>query len=438
MSSNQLGEKNSQELIEIFKSIPNSVTSLILGRNSLGKRSNGELVAIFNELPKNLSSLDLRRNNLSDKNNSEWLEIFNILPKTLSSLDLSGNFSKKSNEELMILLNALPNHVSSLNLSASFLGDKTEEQLVKIIKAVPNTVTSLNLSENNLNSTTLAKILNALPRSVSSLDLSGNEFAKKTSNELVNFFIILPFHIHNIQLDDCLFNVDDFLLGQSENSAAIKRAVERLLTAIQQALTDENCSFVDMFYTDFSNFLIEIDARKKAIFIKELLAQNTPWALVAAALTQQERIPVFYEEDAIPVDQANTHAEICAFSVISYYIQALHHANADDHIKTFCWGRLWHMQHEYPESIVFTTANDFIRNNTSSAQLYLTKLFPTYSAMRHDFDKPQEGAKTGPMLQTKELSLPQRFFHHKHDKLAPCEQALKKFEKLSVPTLRTG
>ncbi|WP_232002618.1 hypothetical protein [Legionella sainthelensi] len=413
--------------------MPKSVVSLMLGSNGLGKKSSGELVAILNELPNNLSSLDLRRNNLRDKNSSEWLEIFNALPKTLSSVDLSGNFSKKSNEELMILLNVLPNHVSSLNLSASFLGDKTEEQLVNIIKALPSTVTSLNLSENNLNSITFAKILNALSPSVSSLDLSGNEFVKKTSNELINFFISLPSRIHNIQLDDSLFNVDDFLLAQSGSSAATQRAVERLLTAIQQPLTDENCSFAEILYTDFSSFPIEIDARKKALIIIELLAQNTPWALVAAALIQQERIPVFYEEDAIPVEQSNAHAEICAFSAISYYIQALHHPDADDHNKTFCWGRLWHMQHEYPEGSVFTTVNDFIRNNSSSAELYLTKLFPNYNAMRHNFDKHQEEVKTEPMLQITEPSLLKRFFYHKDEKPAPCEQALKKFEKFSAP-----
>lgn len=201
-----------------------------------------------------------------------------------------------------------------------------------------------------------------------------------------------------------------------------------MITAIQQPLTEDGYSFTDKFYTDFSNFPIELDARKKAIFIKELIAQNTPWALVAAALIQQELIPVFYEEDSNAVVQAYTHAEACALSAINYYMNALHHTNADDYIKTFCWGRLWHMQHEYPDSIVFTKANDFIRNNVNNAQLYLTKLFPTYSTMSHDFDKLQEKVKANPMLQTTEQ--PQRFFHHKYDAVAPCEQELKKFGKL--------
>jgi hypothetical protein len=132
-----LHDKTRDELIQIFKDLPDEQESLILHDNKLGKRTANDLVQSFKELPANLTYLDISDNFLGNHSKSNLCEIFQALPNKLTSLQLGKNyFDKKSCDDLVAILQSLPKSIKILTISDLDINNRSIKDLITLGKAL--------------------------------------------------------------------------------------------------------------------------------------------------------------------------------------------------------------------------------------------------------------------------------------------------------------
>ena len=194
--SNQLADKNSEELIKIFTIIFDrineqnlrrnesnnkccEVVELNLGYNFFGLKEGEVLAQFFATFPATVTTLNLRETWLGVMGGKGLMTAFSAIPLSVISLDLSCNYLRTlSGKELAQSFSAMRCRLRSLDLSRNRLGDKKSVDLKEAFSALPAGLSSLNLSQNRLflllSGEELAEVLTAIPASVTSLNLTDN------------------------------------------------------------------------------------------------------------------------------------------------------------------------------------------------------------------------------------------------------------------------
>ena len=198
LTDNFLDRKSNDELKDIFKLFPNSVTTLILKSNRL---INDQLEDVFDKVMPNLHTLDLEENNVFYtycRNKMKRKECFlNSITSPLANLNLSHNFSKPNSDRIVtidVIFQTIPNSVTHLNLSNISLWRNHTNTLIKAFSSLQEKqITDLDLSSNpfqdsNESSKEIANVFHSLPRSVKALSLRSVGLEAITTEALVKIF----------------------------------------------------------------------------------------------------------------------------------------------------------------------------------------------------------------------------------------------------------
>ena len=135
--------RTAANFVEIFSVIPTSIHRLIF-------EYSGKIAEILPATPLSVNELSLE---LSERSTPEIVEIFASLPRSVTMLDLSnklygytyGKFSR-----LIKICANTPENIEALDLSQNFLHMKTGIELEKLFVSISKNVTTINLCENKL------------------------------------------------------------------------------------------------------------------------------------------------------------------------------------------------------------------------------------------------------------------------------------------------
>lgn len=113
LSKNKLSRGKNGQLSLLIGALPQTIESLDLSDNGFGELRLAEsLIAKIPRIPMNIRSLNLSANQLAELHTEVLINIFRNLPQTITSLDLRQNgFSNKSNAELDRIYGAIGTHV---------------------------------------------------------------------------------------------------------------------------------------------------------------------------------------------------------------------------------------------------------------------------------------------------------------------------------------
>lgn len=124
------------DLIRFLSHLPQTVTSLDLSC-FFPPITETDAVAILKAIPPSVTHLDLSSNKLGKKKGDELIEIICAIPPSVTHLDLSSNqLGQKSEKELVALFNNIRPSVISLNLPGNLLRGKKIEELENISRAL--------------------------------------------------------------------------------------------------------------------------------------------------------------------------------------------------------------------------------------------------------------------------------------------------------------
>ncbi len=283
LSGLELGMRNPAELIQILKAIPSWVTSVNLSKNKLNLFTKDELILILDAFHANLAFLDLELNNLGKKSATDLSGILAILAQRnkLTALSLRANnlcFRKDTFELIFAVKEGLSvlGNITDLNLSNNGLGIIDTSKLVQAITCFSGHLTSLNLGWNGLNQKSndgnLIEILKAIPRNITSLNLEANCFGGIETNVLISIMKNIPEHIISLSFSqDNLANIyESDMFGGLETiipafSDKNDDEMERILGAIPDTLKLLDLSGMNFYKRGVDSLIRIINAIPKGV-----------------------------------------------------------------------------------------------------------------------------------------------------------------------------
>lgn len=163
------------ELIELFESIPNRVTTIDLGKTELNSIDIEVFNEAFSKLKRNQYSIKLDLNDMK-KLGKDLGNLLSIISSKSKEIILSWNdLGLMSDENIINAFSQCNQALNSIDLAWNKLDKKSVESLSKILGSLPHNLVSINLRENNLdllNDAELAILLSQLSPSVTSVILS--------------------------------------------------------------------------------------------------------------------------------------------------------------------------------------------------------------------------------------------------------------------------
>lgn len=228
---NILRNKTSDELIELFASIPQHITDLNISSNELVNvngleraiaaipstvraidlSSNGlerpeqreRVKRAIAALPRTISDVDLSQNGLGRFSIPDARDFFQHLPETIKSLHLKQDNLGQKGAHLATFLKTLPAHLSAIDLSTNGLGQMNADHFIKALKALPQGVKLLDLRGHyplGFSATDLIKIIKNIPVHITALDISGDHLLQTYPADIIEIIKAIPEHIKSIEL----------------------------------------------------------------------------------------------------------------------------------------------------------------------------------------------------------------------------------------------
>lgn len=244
----KLGQLSNQ-LTEIFQTIPLSVTDLNLTDNCFNSMEIENIVAAFHSLHQNITLIDLSRNDLGVMPIDKLVQMIAALPPNVTILDLSDNeLFQLGKENLIKLFNAIP-------------------ATVKLIKLQKNSLAIIEKNENGA----LATVLNNLSKTIESVDLSENKFGTLPCKQIAKGLSALSGSVRELTLrgNYCL-SLDKYISQFLSITAAITPGVTTLDLAennlfklvkadehVFDALSNTNVSSLDLSSNEFNDLCPE-------------------------------------------------------------------------------------------------------------------------------------------------------------------------------------
>ena len=357
--------KSTEELTQIFRALPRSLYSLVLGCHKLGEIPTADLLKILTGLPRNLESLDLGYHLLMHKNAGECIHkntmecilILQALPPNLTALNLSGNgLGVRRKEDLLEIFKRLPPHLTDLDLSGNALGFKSADELAEIFRMeVFKKLRWLNVANNDLfikNPVECQQTLGAFPRQLESLKLQGNWFSLGFKYSFDSIFGKLPPGLAHLNLSgmglgllkpeklveilqsmppeltslDLGFN-ELFKRGMAERDMAVLNAIPKglksidlsgngylqipeILSAIPQSLTSFCMSIEDFVECTLHELLVAFKKLPATITIRESNYTTTPSNFLLDLIITGPKIQTLLDGYETPTAQGAAAAQV--------------------------------------------------------------------------------------------------------------------------------
>lgn len=299
----RLQRYSSETLIEVFRNLPATITSLDIGNNTLGRRPAFELAEALKKIPASVKCLNLFGNYLHEKSLEELELIFSALPQKLERLILDGNqlwgknasvalkklptslkslslseisfsflendITGLSEEQIQLTLNAIPKTIHELDLKGLELGLLSEEKLQIFLEALPPELKHLGLSFTSLNHRSidsLIQLFHTLPITLRSLNLGANDLNRYTIEELERLFSHLPTTLESLDLSNIewgkmeaeniirmLQSLPHSIKNLKLNSIHIQSLTEEQLSLIFQSIPAQ-IQHLDLSHNPFNTF----------------------------------------------------------------------------------------------------------------------------------------------------------------------------------------
>jgi hypothetical protein len=211
LSSNGLARREQRERVtRAITALPRTISDVDLSQNGLGQLSTSQARDFFQHLPETIKSLHLKLDNLGQKK-AHLAPFLKTLPAHLSAVDLSANGLGAMNADHFIeALKALPQGVKLLDLRGHYPLGFSARDLIKIIKNIPVHITALDISGDHLLQTysaaDISNIIQAIPEHIKSIELKGNGLGGKPTQLLIDIFSQFPDTLRSVNLSGNSFH----------------------------------------------------------------------------------------------------------------------------------------------------------------------------------------------------------------------------------------
>lgn len=216
--SNDLGRKTAAELGELFAALKPHIKSLYLAFNDLNKVA--DLHTAIAGITNGVTLLSLATNSLHKKSSEQLIQIFQAIPESVNNLDLFDNdLSQMNIDGLVAAISAIPKHIHTLDLGGNRLSSLKGEDLGRVLAAIPAHVTTLHFTqEQRANVNNLAVGLKSLSPLVTTLTFHNNDLGRWPGAKLKEFFAAIPETVKELGLTGNDFRQD----GNPEFDVALR------------------------------------------------------------------------------------------------------------------------------------------------------------------------------------------------------------------------